>query len=206
MRARLTPRILAALGVAVAAAGLAACGSSAATTTASGTTKASGATNPSVSTATGSATSSSSSGGGAYGAYGGGSTGATVSTAASPARAGTVRVAHTSVGSILVNASGFTLYEFTADSPDRDRCVTVSGCASTWPPLTVTGPPTAGSGASQHLLATISLGHGRRQVTYAGHPLYRYSGDAAPAATSYIGTDTFGGHWYGVSASGRAVK
>jgi predicted lipoprotein with Yx(FWY)xxD motif len=43
-------------------------------------------------------------------------------------------------------------------------------------------------------------------VTYAGHPLYTYSADAAPGETSYVGERVFGGSWDAVDAAGRAVR
>jgi predicted lipoprotein with Yx(FWY)xxD motif len=46
---------------------------------------------------------------------------------------------------------------------------------------------------------------GTRQVTYAGHPLYRFVGDSAAGQTSGQGLDDFGGAWYVVAASGRAI-
>ena len=151
----------------------------------------------------GSGTASAATGGGAYGggAYGASSS----STTASAASGATVKLVHTSVGKILTNSRGFTLYLFTADRHNSDRCVKKSGCTGAWPPLTVSGHPTAGSGVNKSLLATIRLPNGKHQVVYAGHPLYRYTGDGSPGATSYIGATSFGGTWLAVSASGKAV-
>ena len=106
----------------------------------------------------------------------------------------------------ITTAKGLTLYMFSADAKNKDNCIKQSGCASNWPPLTVSGKPTAGSGAKASLLGTISISGGKKQVTYAGHPLYTFTGDSSPAATDYIGQQGFGGTWYGVSASGSAVK
>lgn len=125
-------------------------------------------------------------------------------TRATIARGATVRLARTSAGRLLVNSRGFTLYMFTSDGRNRDHCVKVAGCTGVWPPL-LSGRPSAGAGVNRRLLGTISIGHGRRQVTYAGHPLYTYSGDSGPGQTSYLGVSNFGGTWYGVSSSGRAV-
>lgn len=118
----------------------------------------------------------------------------------------TVKLANTSSGKILVDSSGFTVYMFTKDSRNKDTCMKNSGCIATWPAVTVKGRPTWGAGVKRSLLGTIPFGHARRQVTYAGHPLYTYSQDAGPAATDYIGAQEFGGSWYGVSATGKAVK
>ena len=131
--------------------------------------------------------------------------GALARPAALPARSATVRITQTSSGGLLVAANGHTVYQLSSDRHNHDGCVTISGCAAVWPPLTVKGAPIAGSGARASLLGTISLGHGRRQVTYAGHPLYTYSGDAGPAETDYLGFNAGYGTWYGVSATGKRV-
>lgn len=141
--------------------------------------------------------------GGGWGSSSGSSGTATAKKAAGGA---TVRLAKSADGSILVNAKGFTLYMFTADAKNSDKCVHVTGCAAAWPPLTVTGKPTAGSGVKASLLGTITISGGKKQVTYDGHPLYTYVGDGAPASVGYIGASGFGGTWYGVAASGAAVK
>jgi predicted lipoprotein with Yx(FWY)xxD motif len=179
----------------------------AATTTACASAASSHAKASNSSGSTGASSGSPAAAGGGYGYGSGGSSTATNSgsSTATAARGATVHVAHTSAGSLLVASNGFTLYLFTADHGKRDHCVKVSGCASVWPPLTVSGKPTAGPGARSSLLGTISLGHGRRQVTYAGHPLYRYANDGGPAATGYLGFTSFGGTWDGVSPSGHAV-
>jgi predicted lipoprotein with Yx(FWY)xxD motif len=152
-----------------------------------------------------SASNSSSSGG--YGAYGGssGSSSGTSSSSSSTGSASTLKLAKTSKGSILVDSRGFTAYLFTADHGDSNQCVKVKGCTSIWPPLTVKGNPHAGSGVVKSMLGTIRLPNGARQLTYAGHPLYRYTGDSSPANTSYIGATSFGGTWLAVSATGKAV-
>jgi predicted lipoprotein with Yx(FWY)xxD motif len=122
--------------------------------------------------------------------------------AAHSSRAATVQLRHTSLGSILVNSSGRTLYEFTRDHGNKNSCATISGCSTVWPSLKASGRPTAGAGIKATLLSTTS-GH---QITYAGHPLYTYSGDSGPGKTSYVGVKAFGGAWYALNASGGAVK
>jgi len=122
--------------------------------------------------------------------------------AAHSSRAATVSLRHTNLGSILVSSSGRTLYEFTKDHSGKNSCAAISGCSEAWPSLTTSGRPTAGSGIKASLLSSTS-GH---QVTYAGHPLYTYSGDSGPGETSYVGVKQFGGTWYALTASGGAVK
>ena len=122
--------------------------------------------------------------------------------AARSSAAATVQLRHTSLGSILVSSSGRTLYEFTKDRGNKNSCAAISGCSAIWPSLKASGRPTAGAGIKASLLSTTS----GNQVTYAGHPLYTYSGDSGPGKTSYVGAKQFGGTWYALSASGGAVK
>jgi predicted lipoprotein with Yx(FWY)xxD motif len=121
------------------------------------------------------------------------------------ATSATVQLHNSSLGKILVNSQGFTLYLFTRDSHDKNSCVKVSGCAKVWPALT-SGKPTAGSGVKASKLSTITLPGGSKQVTYAGHPLYTYAPSTEKAETSYVGVTFFGGAWDAVNASGGAVR
>jgi len=121
------------------------------------------------------------------------------------ARATEVLLHHTSLGSILTTSSGFTLYEFTHDHGSANSCVKISGCAQAWPALETDGHPTAGPGVKSSLLSSIRIAGGASQVTYAGHPLYRYSADSR-GATDYVGVSAFGGKWYALGASGQTVK
>ena len=95
---------------------------------------------------------------------------------------------------------------FTRDSPNRDRCVAIGGCAGIWPALTSNGRPATGHGVRRSLVGTIKLPDGTRQVTYAGHPLYTYIGDSGPGDTSYVGQRQFGGTWFALSPGGRIVR
>lgn len=115
--------------------------------------------------------------------------------------AATVQLRHSSLGSILVSSSGRTLYEFTRDHANKSSCTSIRGCSEIWPSLRASGRPTAGSGVRASLLSTSG-----GQVSYAGHPLYLYSGDSGPGKTSYVGVKQFGGTWYALNASGGTVK
>jgi predicted lipoprotein with Yx(FWY)xxD motif len=121
------------------------------------------------------------------------------------AAASEVVLRHTRLGSILTTSSGFTLYEFTRDHGPSNSCVKIRECPQAWPALETVGHPTAGPGVRSSLLSSIRIAGGASQVTYAGHPLYRYSADSR-GATDYVGVSAFGGNWYALSASGQAVK
>lgn len=115
-----------------------------------------------------------------------------------------VSTAKTSLGRILVDSSGRTLYLFGKDAKGKSAC---SGkCASFWPPLIASGTPRAAGGAKASLLGTSKRADGRRQVTYNHHPLYRFAQDAKKGQTHGEGLVAFGGHWYVVSPAGAAIK
>lgn len=126
--------------------------------------------------------------------------------AARAARGARVTLRHTRLGAILASSSGFTLYEFTHDRGPHNSCVSIRECSGTWPAYTTSGRPSAGPGVRASLLSSIRIPGGKTQVTYAGHPLYLYSGDSRPGETSYVGESVFGGRWYALNASGGTVK
>ena len=131
------------------------------------------------------------------------SQGATAAHAASGAK---LQLRHTTLGKILVNGRGLTLYVFSRDSRKHDTCVTIGGCTSIWPPMTSRGTPTLGAGVKRSMVGTIKLASGAHQLTYAGHPLYTYIGDSGPGDTSYVDQMQFGGHWFVLNAAGHLVK
>ena len=149
----------------------------------------------SSSSAPASGTNASGSGGaGAYG-YGGGGGGSS-----SHASAVTVKAASSPLGTILVDQDGKTLYLFEADSKNMSNCS--GSCLSLWPPVMANGTATAGSGVSAGMIGTAT---GSSQVTYAGHPLYWFSGDTKAGDTNGEGLNDFGGLWYAISPAGKAV-
>ena len=115
----------------------------------------------------------------------------------------TVGIANSSIGKILVNSKGLTLYLFQKDTGARSACT--GACAKNWPPLLVSGKPTLGSGARAALIGTANRSAGRPQVTYHGHPLYLFVGDQKAGDTNGQGVNAFGGGWYALSQSGAQV-
>lgn len=115
--------------------------------------------------------------------------------------AATVALADTSLGEVLVDADGMTLYLFTKDTDGTSTCS--GGCAATWPPLTVDGTPTAGDGVDGGELDTIERDDGTTQVTYHGKPLYLYAADGEPGDVAGQGA---GDVWFAVTAGGEAAE
>ena len=118
--------------------------------------------------------------------------------------AATVGVRHTSLGRVIVDSKGRTLYLFEKDTSRRSAC---SGqCAQYWPPLLTHGAPVGHAGVKQSLLGKIRRADGSQQVTYAGHPLYRYVGDSKPGQTNGEGSQEFGAGWDVLSSSGKKIE
>ena len=141
------------------------------------------------------------------GCGGGGGSAATASTApatSSSGHAATVGVAaNGTLGQILVDSQGRTLYLFEADSGMTSACT--GACAATWPPLRASGKPTAGAGIAASKLGTSARSDGKPQVTYNGHPLYTYTGDQNPGDANGEGVNAFGAAWYALSPAGTRV-
>ena len=138
----------------------------------------------------------------ACGGGGGAATAATPKT--STGASATVGVANTSLGSTLVDSAGRTLYLFKADVGTNSACT--GACATAWPPLLATGKPTAGTGLTASKLGTIMRSGGGRQVTYNGHPLYRFIQDKKPGQTTGQGSTAFGAAWLALSPAGNEIS
>ena len=122
--------------------------------------------------------------------------------APAPAEPGTVLSANPTarLGTVVVDGQGFTLYRSDDDTtkPPVSNC---SGdCATEWPPVLATpGSPLTVEGVAQEAVGTINRSDGSIQLTLGGWPVYRYSGDAQPGATSGQGV---GGSWAAVTPEG----
>jgi predicted lipoprotein with Yx(FWY)xxD motif len=141
---------------------------------------------------------SASGGGGIYG----GSGSAPASGGASSVA--TVSATSTSLGMILVDGSGRTLYLFEKDQPNQSACA--GACAAAWPVDQTSGAPKAGSGAKASMLGTIKRSDNTTQVTYNQHPLYYFQGDSGAGQQNGQGVDAVGAKWFVLNLAGDAVS
>jgi predicted lipoprotein with Yx(FWY)xxD motif len=142
------------------------------------------------------------------GAYGGkGSSATTEASSAKPAPgaasgAAVLTVASVpKVGAVLVDANGFTVYDFHKDKGTTSSCY--GACAGVWPPLLTAGDPQGSKGASAAKLGTTKRKDGSVQVTYAGHPLYTYAADKKPGEANGHDFSSYGAQWYALKANGE---
>jgi predicted lipoprotein with Yx(FWY)xxD motif len=111
-----------------------------------------------------------------------------------PAAAGAIGTGSASVSgaqqTVLTASDGKTLYYFTPDNAGGMPTCTAS-CASAWPPVIVSGTPTAGSGVTGTLTAV--MGGNGDQAAYNGHPLYEFGQDSAAGQANGEGV---AGKWF----------
>lgn len=111
--------------------------------------------------------------------------------------------AHTSLGTVLVDHSGRTVYLLTADSPGHSSCT--AQCLAYWPSVAPTSSTTPPPGVTGRI-GRAKVAGGGSTVTVGGWPVYTYVADSSPGDVKGEGVKTFGGVWYAVSPSGHAVK
>lgn len=106
------------------------------------------------------------------------------------------------LGTILVDADGNTLYVFMQDTDATSTCY--DECADSWPAFAANGELKAGGGGDvdESLLGTTERDDGTTQVTYNGHPLYYFAGDAAAGDTN---GQNVGEVWFVVSPAGEPI-
>jgi predicted lipoprotein with Yx(FWY)xxD motif len=113
-------------------------------------------------------------------------------------------VGQTKLGSIITDGQGQTVYLFEKDTGTASTCY--GACAAAWPPATTTpGQTSVGVGANQGLLGTTMRTDGTTQLTYAGHPLYRFVGDHKAGDTMGQGLQAFGAGWDVLNPSGQKI-
>jgi predicted lipoprotein with Yx(FWY)xxD motif len=115
----------------------------------------------------------------------------------------TVGVTSTSLGQVLVDSQGRTLYLFQKDAGTTSTCT--GPCATAWPPLRASGQPVVGKGANSALIGTTPRSDGAAQITYNGHPVYLFIKDQKPGDTNGEGANAFGASWFALSPAGNQV-
>src|SRR5262245_7422496 len=128
------------------------------------------------------------------------------SPAASPAAAPAAQakppasMGQTSLGPVLVDDQGHTLYGLTKDSAGTSTCA--DACAKAWPPMTVASAQLP-AGLDPKVFTVIDRADGTHQLKAGKWPLYRFAGDAAAGDVNGQGS---GGVWFVVKPDGSLNK
>lgn len=123
-------------------------------------------------------------------------------TTAVAAKSGAIDLATMSIGKVLVDSEGRTLYAYAKDSQNKPSTC-VGACATTWPPALASGTPAAGTGLESSKLSEIKRSDGTEQLAYNGWPLYRYEKDTKVGDDTGQGVE---GVWYVIGATGNPLK
>jgi predicted lipoprotein with Yx(FWY)xxD motif len=106
------------------------------------------------------------------------------------------------VGWFVADAAGFALYRFDKDTakPPKSNCD--GECLRMWPPVLVSDH-TMTSGVDPTLVGSVTRADGKKQVTLAGWPLYRYAGDKKAGDLTGQGK---AGTWFAVTPEGKKAQ
>ncbi|HEV7204895.1 MAG TPA: hypothetical protein VGN18_09810 [Jatrophihabitans sp.] len=95
--------------------------------------------------------------------------------------AGALKTGSTSIGTVLVDSSGHTVYELVGDSTSHEICT--GGCLAIWPPVKNNGS----------------------QTIVNGHPVFTFTGDKSAGQTNGQNVTDQWGRWLALDAAGNAV-
>jgi predicted lipoprotein with Yx(FWY)xxD motif len=109
-------------------------------------------------------------------------------------------LSESSLGPIVVDADGRTLYSFEQDSDGIPTCY--DACATSWPPFLAAEDSVAGDGLDSAALTEFERTDGTTQALYGGWPLYYFAGDSASGDTNGQGS---GSVWWVVGADGEQI-
>ena len=110
-------------------------------------------------------------------------------------------VAETSLGEVVVDGKGMTLYMFDKDTQGGDTSACTGACLQNWPPLIASGDEPKADGVTGEL-GTIETADGEMQVTLNGWPLYYFAGDSAAGDVKGQGVKDV---WWGLSPAGERM-
>ncbi|MDO9485583.1 MAG: hypothetical protein Q7K25_05945 [Actinomycetota bacterium] len=115
-----------------------------------------------------------------------------------------VKTGTTSVGKVLVDSKGKTLYVFAADSAGKSTCT--GACAQAWPPALATAKNLGRAADVKAKLTVIKRSDGKTQLAINGLPAYTFSGDAASGQANGQGMNASGGLWWVMAPTGTPLK
>jgi predicted lipoprotein with Yx(FWY)xxD motif len=105
-------------------------------------------------------------------------------------------------GPTLALKNGYTVYRLSTDGKNKSNCS--GACAVAWPPVLLAKGQTKPVGVGVSGLGSIARAGGQRQVTIAGHPLYRFIGDKTPLSDTGNVKDKWG-TWYSINPAKPGV-
>lgn len=117
------------------------------------------------------------------------------------AAASVLKTSVTSLGTVVVDGRGMTVYYFGKDTANSGKSACTGGCVAMWPAVTAASS-TPAVDAVTGKVGTITRDDGKMQVTVNGLPVYTFSNDMAPGDVKGQGV---GGIWSAVAPDGDKV-
>ncbi|GAA4163092.1 hypothetical protein GCM10022286_23010 [Gryllotalpicola daejeonensis] len=140
---------------------------------------------------------------GSAGAYGG----TTPKASSSPAGGGssassgdTLTTASSSLGKIVVDGKGMTVYFYGKDTKGEKSSACTGVCLALWPAVTASGTPKVTGVTGK--VGTIAGPNGTKQVTIDGLPIYTFSGDSAAGEVT---GQLYENEWWAVAPDGAKI-
>lgn len=110
--------------------------------------------------------------------------------------------ADSSLGQIVVDGDGMTVYMFDSDTQGSGKSTCEGQCAQNWPAVTTEGDAAPQLDGVTGEVGTITGVDGATQVTLNGWPLYYFAGDAAPGDVKGQGVKDV---WWVLSPAGERM-
>ncbi|GAA1764212.1 COG4315 family predicted lipoprotein [Agromyces humatus] len=126
---------------------------------------------------------------------------ATESEAPAESSSAALTTAQSSLGEIVVDGEGMTVYMFDNDTQGADASVCEGECATNWPAVTADSDSPEVEGVTGEV-GTITGVDGSTQVTLNGWPLYYFIGDEAAGDTNGQGVQDV---WWVLTPAGEKI-
>jgi predicted lipoprotein with Yx(FWY)xxD motif len=110
-------------------------------------------------------------------------------------------VAESSLGEIVVDGEGMTVYVFDNDTADSGESSCAGDCAAAWPAVSPAADEPVVDGVTGEV-GTITGTDGNPQLTINGLPVYYFANDSAPGDVNGQGVN---GVWWVISPSGEKI-
>jgi predicted lipoprotein with Yx(FWY)xxD motif len=107
----------------------------------------------------------------------------------------------TSLGSVVVDKDGMTVYYFLKDTPGSGTSACTGDCLTAWPPVYAESEDVVVDGVTGEV-GTIETPDGEYQVTIDGRPVYLFAQDTAAGDVNGQGVNDV---WYAVAPDGSQV-
>lgn len=118
-----------------------------------------------------------------------------------PASDAELAIADTSLGDIVVDSDGMTVYIFDRDTADSGKSSCSGECLAAWPPVSTTNEEPTVDGVTGDV-STITRDDGSLQITLNGLPLYTYAPDETAGDVTGQGVS---GIWWVVGPDGAKI-